>query len=262
MRLAWITDPHFDFLPSFGPRTFGQHVAKETECDAVVLTGDVAESRSLPLASQEFAQGVGKPVYFVLGNHDYYGGSIRGTRKVARGLRGNLRWLHQAGIVPLGAETALVGHEGWYDAQLGDPIGSRVWMSDFDLIEDFRSLSRQGLVAKLFRLGQEAASEAGAVLSEALASFRKILFATHYPPFHDACWHEGSLSNKEWLPWFTCKAMGDMLLTVAEKHPDRRMLVLCGHTHSPGKVDILPNLSVWTGAAQYGAPRVAHVFGF
>lgn len=68
--------------------------------------------------------------------------------------------------------------------------------------------------------------------------------ATHYPSFHDACWHEGSISNKEWLPWFTCKAMGDMLLALAEEHPDRQILVLCGHTHSRGKVDILPNFKI------------------
>ncbi|MGH9426333.1 MAG: phosphoesterase, partial [Terriglobia bacterium] len=70
------------------------------------------------------------------------------------------------------------------------------------------------------------------------------------------------VSNKEWLPWFTCKAMGDMLLASAEEHPDRQILVLCGHTHSRGKVDILPNLKVWTGGAQYGAPEIEHVFEF
>ena len=76
MRLAWITDPHFNFLPPFGARAFGQYVAKETGCDAVVLTGDIAESKSLEQASRGFAEGLDKPVYFVLGNHDYYSGSI------------------------------------------------------------------------------------------------------------------------------------------------------------------------------------------
>ena len=69
MRLAWITDPHFNFLPPFGARAFGQYVAKEPGCDAVVLTGDIAESNSLEQASRGFAEGLAKPVYFVLGNH-------------------------------------------------------------------------------------------------------------------------------------------------------------------------------------------------
>lgn len=201
-------------------------------------------------------------MYFVLGNHDYYGGSIEGTRSVARRLSGNLRWLHSSGVVQLNEETALVGHEGWYDAQYGDPMGSRVWMSDFDLIEDLRGLTRQELVTKLLYLGRQAAQEARTVLAEALAQYPRIVMATHYPPFHDACWHEGSTSNKEWLPWFTCKAMGELLLASAEEHPDTEILVLCGHTHSPGKVAIRPNLKVWTGEAQYGAPEIAHVFEF
>jgi len=68
MRLAWITDPHFNFLPRFGARVFGQYVAKKTDCDAVVLTGDIAEFKSLDKASEDFAEGLDKPVYFVLGN--------------------------------------------------------------------------------------------------------------------------------------------------------------------------------------------------
>jgi predicted phosphohydrolase len=89
----------------------------------VVLTGDFAESRSLKRAAKGFGEGPVKPIYFVLGNHDYYGGSIDGTRTVARRLSGYLRWLHSAGIVQLHRETALVGHEGWYDAQYGDRDG-------------------------------------------------------------------------------------------------------------------------------------------
>jgi hypothetical protein len=43
-------------------------------------------------------------------------------------------------------------------------------------------------------------------------------------------------------------------------HPDRRMTVLCGHTHSPGEAQILPNLQVLTGGAVYGAPTVQRIF--
>jgi predicted phosphohydrolase len=262
MRVAWITDPHFNFLPPLAARAFGQCLTKETDCDSVVLTGDIAESQSLESDAESFAEGLGKPIYFVLGNHDYYGGSIQTTRAIAQRLNGNLRWLHKTGVVQLNQETALVGHEGWYDAQYGDPLGSKVWLSDFDLIEDLQLLSRAELVKKLRQLGMEAAQEAHTVVSKALGQHSKILMATHYPPFHDACWHEGSISNKEWLPWFTCKAMGDMLLASAREHPERQILVLCGHTHSPGKVDILSNLSVWTGGSRYGAPKISHVFDF
>jgi hypothetical protein len=38
------------------------------------------------------------------------------------------------------------------------------------------------------------------------------------------------------------------------------MTVLCGHTHSSGIVQILDNLSVLTGGADYGRPQLQRVF--
>lgn len=40
------------------------------------------------------------------------------------------------------------------------------------------------------------------------------------------------------------------------EHPDRRLTVLCGHTHSPGVFRPAPNILVRTGGAEYGAPRI------
>jgi len=37
------------------------------------------------------------------------------------------------------------------------------------------------------------------------------------------------------------------------------MVVLCGHTHSSGETQILPNLFVKTGRAEYGAPELQEI---
>ena len=42
-------------------------------------------------------------------------------------------------------------------------------------------------------------------------------------------------------------------------HPECEMTVLCGHTHSPGEAQILPNLRVLTGGAEYGRPALQRV---
>jgi hypothetical protein len=55
---------------------------------------------------------------------------------------------------------------------------------------------------------------------------------------------------------------GAGLATLARAHPERSLTVLCGHTHSPGVARILPNLVVYTGAAEYGSPMVQRVFEF
>jgi hypothetical protein len=42
-------------------------------------------------------------------------------------------------------------------------------------------------------------------------------------------------------------------------YPDHQMTVLCGHTHSSGQADILPNLLVKTGGAEYGSPMIQEI---
>ncbi|MBW1848871.1 MAG: phosphoesterase, partial [Deltaproteobacteria bacterium] len=64
----------------------------------------------------------------------------------------------------------------------------------------------------------------------------------------------------DWLPFFSCKAVGDVLSEVMQKHQDKRMTVLCGHTHGGGKSKILPNLVVLTGPAEYRYPAIQEIF--
>jgi hypothetical protein len=97
------------------------------------------------------------------------------------------------------------------------------------------------------------------LLPQALEKYPQVIFATHVPPLRDACWHEGQISDHEWLPHFTCKAVGDVVLEIMRQWPDRQLTVYCGHTHSPGVCQPLPNLTIHTGAAKYGFPRVQEI---
>ena len=85
--------------------------------------------------------------------------------------------------------------------------------------------------------------------------YKHIIVLTHVPPFKEACWHEGKISDKEWLPHFTCKAMGDVIQHSLEAQPNRKIRVLCGHTHRSGKASIMDNLTVLTKGAEYGEIR-------
>jgi predicted phosphodiesterase len=49
----------------------------QADADVVVLAGDVAR----PAQAIAWAQSLGKPVLYVPGNHEFYGGSIEGTRR-------------------------------------------------------------------------------------------------------------------------------------------------------------------------------------
>ncbi|MGL4463545.1 MAG: metallophosphoesterase family protein [Planctomycetia bacterium] len=263
MNLAWLTDVHLNFLSPPAQKAFVEMLA-ETAADAFVVTGDVAEAHDVAVHLQAIAARVERPVYFVLGNHDFYRGSIAGVRETVRtpcAANPNLHWLPDAGVVSLTDSTCLVGHDGWGDGRLGDYLGSDVLLNDFRLIEEFGGFqeSADQRLAKLHALGDEAADHLRSVLPDALARFRHVLVATHVPPFRESAWHEGKPSDDDWLPFFSCKAVGDVLAEAMAGAPDRRMTVYCGHTHGSGEARILPNLRVITGGARYGKPEVQRV---
>ena len=87
MRLAWATDIHLNFLTSIDRSRFLDSINEQA--DALVVSGDIAESNSLGEVLRQMDAVLDMPVYFVLGNHDFYRGSVAGTRStVAEIVRG------------------------------------------------------------------------------------------------------------------------------------------------------------------------------
>jgi predicted phosphohydrolase len=261
VRLAWTTDPHLNFLDAPAVEAFLAAVAARSP-DAVAISGDIGESNDVEALLATAAARLPCPIYFVLGNHDYYRGSIAGVRRriallVARTPR--LRYLSREGVVPLARHTALVGHDGWADARAGDWSRSRVMLNDYVCIEELAGIDPKTRRQRLQALGDEAAAHLRAVLPDALARFRRVIVLTHPPPFPEASWWEGRPSSPDYLPHFVCVAAGEVLRAAMAAHPERTMTVLCGHTHGEGEARPLPNLRVWTGAAVYGSPRVQQV---
>jgi predicted phosphodiesterase len=132
-----------------------------TGCGGVLLSGDVAEAPTIKDILKELAEFIVQPIYFVLGNHDYYRGQI--------------------------------------------------------------------------------------------------IVLTHIPPFAEACLYEGKISNDDWLPYFSSKASGDVLVNICSKHPNIDFLVLCGHTHCKAECAPLPNLIVEAGHAEYHRPAIQKI---
>jgi hypothetical protein len=266
MRAAWATDVHLEFIPF--PRPFYLDL-RETGAEAILLTGDIATAPTVEGMLRDMADVVDVPIWFVLGNHDFYLGSIEDVRAWARRETESaspLGWLPAAGVVSLTERTALVGVDGFGDGRLGDPLTSRVLLSDWEVIRELTPPG--GLTSKsrtewvLPRLRERGDREAAALegpLLDALGGHEEVYVLTHVPPFAEATWHQGSQSDPDWLPWFSCEAVGKTLLAAAEEHPDRRITVLCGHTHGNGEARIRENLLVLTGGAKYGRPEVARV---
>ncbi|MEM7127260.1 MAG: metallophosphoesterase [Chloroflexota bacterium] len=263
LRILWLTDLHLEFVSSSARLNALFQEIRSAQPDSILVGGDTGTAPSVEAYLLALEEQLQVPIYFVLGNHDFYRGSIWQVREVARKLsqRSNmLYWLPAEGVIELSANTALIGHGGWADGRLGNSSHSTVQLNDYLLIEEFIGLNVERRFQKLNVLGDEAAEHFHRVLPEAVNTYPNVLLLTHVPPFRDACWHEGQISDDEFLPHFTCKAVGDVLLEIMKGHSESHLTVLCGHTHGQGEVEILPNLLVKTGGAEYGEPKMQNVF--
>jgi 3',5'-cyclic-AMP phosphodiesterase len=262
-RLVWLTDIHLNFVKPPAIETFCQEIV-EQRADALLISGDIGEAPDVAHYLSMLESRLRMPIYFVLGNHDFYRGSITGVREAIKALTArstSLHWLPQTGMVQLAPGVVLMGHDGWCDGRCGNYSQSRVfhYLNDFRLISDFAGLDRGKCLDKLMELGDEAASYFAQLLPTACDRSRQILVATHVPPFQEAAWYSGGLCDADWMPFFSCEAVGKVLKSAMEAHPECHMTVLCGHTHSGGTVSILPNLQVATGAAEYRFPTVQRI---
>lgn len=267
MKLTWLTDIHLCFLEKADRLNF-YHAVAATHSDAVLISGDIAEAPSVVDLLQEMVEQIQKPIYFVLGNHDYYKGTIKDVKDTMRILSQSqelLHWLPAVGAMTLIPGVLLVGVDGWADGRLGDYYNSRVSLNDNRYIVDLvqaQALSKQHLLEKMQQLADSDANLLTEILSAELQNQQpqKIIILTHIPPFKEACCHKNKMSDNDWLPYFTCKAIGDVLLKFAKEYPDREFLVLAGHTHTKASYQPLENLMVKVGVAENFHPEIQEVF--
>jgi 3',5'-cyclic-AMP phosphodiesterase len=261
-RLAWATDVHFEFCDGDVIDAFVASVVA-AESDALLLTGDIGQAPSVCGYLDHLAQALSLPVYVILGNHDFYKGSVADVRAaVSAYCRESkmVRWLRDTSAVSLTPKTALVGVDGWGDGRLGDYAGSDVVLTDSVLIRELAGLDSDALLQIMQTLADDDAAILRRSLEAVPAAASQVIVATHVPPFAAAAWHEGEQSSDHWLPFFSCKAVGDVIVEAAERRPSQELLVLCGHTHGGGEIAVRTNLRVLTGPAEYGVPRLQRVF--
>src|SRR5215207_5740956 len=121
IKIAWATDIHLDRLLERDYLEYKEYL-RELNPDCLVISGDVAEGEFVCKSLRDFNDSFDFPIYFVLGNHDFYFSSFAQVEQNVRELvkkSANLYWLSESGIVELNDSTALIGIEGWGDAGNG-----------------------------------------------------------------------------------------------------------------------------------------------
>jgi len=263
MKLLWSSDLHFDWIVS-GPddRSAIDELAEtwSDAADGIVITGDISTGGYVASDILRFQEVYGKPVYFVLGNHDYYYSSFDIVQKQLSSTPVHLNYLQNKPCVI--GDTTIVGVDGWYDGLSG--VINDFRMTDFRVIHEFAEGS--GSCPETFDdigdywlwLSRKKARQSANLLAAQLASVTtpNVLVATHVPPFPELCRYNGQPSEPEYLPFYTNTTLGFLLDGFASKNPDKKIMVLSGHTHSEYCFYKRENLISYVAEAEYGSPQI------
>ena len=261
-KIGWATDIHLSVCPIQVRERFYQTIRQQS-LDQLWLGGDIGEADNLEALLTELLEAVDVPVSFVLGNHDFYFGSITDVRMLASKLcqrDERVVYLSQSSVQQINETVGLVGHDGWADGRIGNYETSMVMMHDYRHIQELAEFGKLERWALMKEQADLAARHLYDNLPDAMQRFEKVFLVTHVPPMREACWYEGQVADDEWAPHFTCKAVGDAILDIAAEFSATHLTVLCGHTHSPGTCQPAPNITIHTDGAEYENPCLSRVF--
>ncbi len=264
MKIAWLTDIHLNFVAEPIIEALGKECARMAE--AILITGDISEAKTLEPDLIKLRGYSGLPIYFVLGNHDFYGSGLVKTEintSIKLAEEDGYVYLTYCEPIALSKLTCLVGDDGWYDGRNGTFSTSPMELWDFteieDLAKEYRPLGKTGLGRKIAELGDRAVHRARPKLEWALENYEHVIFATHVPPFDKSSWYKGKIGEPYSQPFFSSYCMGKMLSELALNNPDKRITVFCGHTHHYCVYKHAENLTVYTGSAEYRHPTIMSV---
>jgi predicted phosphohydrolase len=251
--LLWITDAHLDHLSDTVEDAWFEKLEK-TKSDMLLLGGDTANSRVFLRMLGRIEEVFPGKVALVAGNHDYYHTSISEFRT-------KLAELQRTGVIvfepgcqskplQLAEGVYLCGSGGWGDTGCADAAGME--LNDEHLIAELRT---GNLTARLRELGKESAEHLQQQFAAVPEGSSCVIVLTHVPPWPEATWHEGRNSDALALPRFCWQAGGNVISQAAERMPQTRFIVLCGHTHSDG-IWKKGNMTCHTAGSAYG--RIDH----
>lgn len=253
-KYLWFTDTHLDKVPPWALVKFIRHLLKEKP-SGVFLTGDISNGFMTIWHLRLLATFIKCPIYFVLGNHDYHFSSIEKTHQKLRELCKefpNLIWMTEAGVVHLSEEVALIGTEGWYDADNGKPEYLKFTL-DWFLTENFRKLpDMEARIAVWRQMADQSAHDLVDKIEKCIEQgYKSIYILTHFPPWKEATRDVGTAMEQFWLPYNVNIRLGKALEVAMAGHKKKNITVLAGHTHTDCWIHVARNIECKVSKAKY-----------
>jgi predicted phosphohydrolase len=192
--------------------------------DHLIVAGDVSSFNHLKWHMEALHKEAHCPIHWLMGNHDYWGGSFKEAEDQAKTIKG---YIHNK-VIELNEETAIIGINSWFDGRLGN-VNDLFRTNDYLMIKDFHSImvsAKYNTIPNIVKNKADKQTElAKKILSDNVGKYKKIYFATHYPAWHN------EEDNPVYYPWSVNSGMGNMLIKLAANNPKTNIEVLAGHTH-------------------------------
>lgn len=250
-KVLWLTDLH---LMPWRRKSFVKAILSESP-EAVFLTGDIANLGFTLITDLTYlAERVSVPIYFVLGNHDFWFSSFAIVAQKIRSLcqkYPHLVWLTEAGVVPLNSKNCLIGTEGFYSGDVGNQNYIKYTL-DWIFIKDFRALtSWDERFIKFRELAEESAADIKNKLQQAFLTHQTVYLLTHYPPWVEANQYHNIIIEKFWEAYNNNLPLGQEIEKVMVDYPDKKVIVCAGHSHFPIRIKIAANIECRVGKGSY-----------
>jgi predicted phosphohydrolase len=272
-NLVWVSDIHLDHacnlaltdnmtneqIRKISENRIGEFCNKINEYnpDYVLITGDISTALFLEVHLELLRKFLKKEslLTFVLGNHDFYFGSIRDVRNNVSNMKIDIKYLSNTGAIQLTEKTSLIGHDSWYDGGYGNWFKANLIMTEYYVTFDFKSRSANSIFEKINELSKESANyifEQGMSVCKTNKNIKNLIIASHVPPFrNNSRAPNGSISDEKWLPSMSSKKLGDAILKLSEHNKNVQILSLSGHTHTAHKEKYKENLTCMTAQSDH-----------
>lgn len=238
----WATDLHLNYFSNEYITNFGKSLSKYN-CTSLIISGDISLGNRLENDLKVLSDAIQVPIYYVLGNHDYWYSSFDKIDQLTKTLETNSIINLNDKYVRINNNTSILGFNGWYDCGYGT-IDPNIQMSDWFKIEDFKdkdpikiSKERSNSYLNFKEMSNKAK----------LNGFVNQLIVTHIPPFKELVIDKDLAFYSSYNAGLTLRSL-DL----------NKIVCLSGHTHNSSFYKE-NNISCYVGEACRGKPDVCGI---
>lgn len=250
--MLWLTDIHAEIRDLTKIDALVTKIKKNPH-PYICISGDIGENKLSYQILNLLSKQTDKIIFFVLGNHDYYGFSISEFQKMTDSIyrsHPKIHYLSALQPIEIKKNIGIIGIDNFYDfTGIEDIDPKSITSKDFFKISDFSDLQFSEIRNFLTCYSSICADFLEKKLNAGFAKFDKLILVCHVPITMKEELLKNEYGNKKWEPILSNPHLGQFLEKYMGQRPDKKLRVLSGHTHHKAHVSLLENLNISVGKA-------------